>query len=262
MKKAHNLGISPNEETITELNLVELGTKYPNQIKTQNKFSRYQESKTGADWDWELWLGSGNLWLPLSIQAKKLNPKTLKYEELNYQPQKSPMTQMDTLINNSLLSMPPKIPIYVFYNYWDSKKFHSPWLYPLFPRSIHALGCGISPALTIKFSNKRSNKLADISKVMYPWNCLICCQGFSKRPNHSKTTPLPLRALNFIKKASVGKGGKQNFPEKELNFIQEKAPDHIQKIIEGKKLSEEDWNKIKTNRIAVITEEYSTKNFN
>ena len=89
MKKAHSVGIRPSEETITEMNLTELQAKHPQQIKTQT-FSKRKELKTGADWDWELWLGSQNLWLSLSIQAKKLNPQNLRYEDLDYQPKNSP----------------------------------------------------------------------------------------------------------------------------------------------------------------------------
>lgn len=89
MKKAHSVGIRPSEETITEMNLTELQVKHPQQIKTQT-FSKRKELKTGADWDWELWLGSQNLWLSLSIQAKKLNPQNLRYEDLDYQPKNSP----------------------------------------------------------------------------------------------------------------------------------------------------------------------------
>jgi len=258
IKKAHSVKISPSEETITEMNLTELQIKHPIAIKTQT-YSKPKESKTGADWDWDLWLGSANLWIRLGIQAKKLNQQTLRYKSLNYKPKNSPLRQIDLLIQHSINSNPRKIPMYVFYNYWDRKIFNAPWLCGTLPRSIEMLGCAVSEATTIRtILNRKSDKLKDIANVMYPWSCLVCCKGFSKKKNMG----LPLRSFNFITGAFGQYIKETDFPMYERDrFIQEKAPNYVYKIMEGVQLSEEEWIKAEANRITVIYEnEENTEN--
>lgn len=131
IKRASAVNIVPKEETITKMNLTELQTKHPNVIST-TVFNRFQESKIGADWNWDFWFGSTNFWLGLSVQAKKLYQDSLRYKGLSYKPNKSSIRQIDLLIQNAFTSNPPKIPLYVFYNYWDRKKFQAPGYVELF----------------------------------------------------------------------------------------------------------------------------------
>lgn len=248
IKRATSVKIAPKEETITDLNLVELQTKHPNEIKTET-FTKYEESRIGADWDW--WLGSGDLWLRLGVQAKILDPQTLKYEHLDYSPKNSPKRQIDLLIYHSLNDKPPKIPVYVFYNYWDINKFDPPWLCPIYSKSIETLGCAVSEAISIKsILDQGSKTLQDIADVMYPWSCLVCCKGFSKQNER-----LPSIAFNFLLGA-FGRYIKESaFPLYERSrFVLEKAPSYVYQILEGKRLSEEEWSKINVNRISVIYE--------
>lgn len=263
IKKAHSVKISPTEETITEMNLTELQIKHPLEITTC-EYNKYEESKTGADWDWDFWLGSRNFWLRLGIQAKKLHQQTLRYKSLNYKPKNSPQRQIDLLIQHSINSNPPKIPIYVFYNYWEKKKFNSPWLCGTFPKSIEMLGCAVSEATTIRtILNRKSDKLKDIANVMYPWSCLVCCRGFSKKKKASQNIGLPSRAFNFILGAFGDYIKETDFPVYERDrFIQEEAPEYVYKIMEGRQLSDEEWIKTEANRITVIYEnEENTENY-
>lgn len=70
------------EETITEVNLIELATKHKDYIFTK-KFTRREEgARSGADWLWLI--GEPGSWLPLLIQAKIVNPKTGTCHYLNY----------------------------------------------------------------------------------------------------------------------------------------------------------------------------------
>src|SRR4051812_22530357 len=68
----------PGEETLTDLNLIEVKRAVSALIYTE-KFTRYREGReTAADWEW--WIADTQGWLGLRIQAKKLDPGTLRYE--------------------------------------------------------------------------------------------------------------------------------------------------------------------------------------
>ena len=198
IKRASAANITPKEETITEINLTELKTKHPLVIST-DEYNRKEESRIGADWAWDFWFGSGKFWLGLSIQAKKLYQGTLRYEGLNYKPNKSSIRQIDQLIQNALNGNPPKIPLYVFYNYWNRKKFQTPWLCGSFPKLIEMLGCSVCEARTVRaVLDTKGDKLKEIAKYIYPWSCLVCCRGFARRRTGKQDVGLPIRTLEFI----------------------------------------------------------------
>ncbi|BAZ47571.1 hypothetical protein NIES4103_01720 [Nostoc sp. NIES-4103] len=70
------------EETITDVNLINIGRRHSNFILTK-KFSRREEgSKSGADWLW--CIGEPGAWISLLVQAKVVNPVTSTCKYLNY----------------------------------------------------------------------------------------------------------------------------------------------------------------------------------
>ena len=113
------------------------------------------------------------------------------------------------------------------------------------------LGCAASEAIAVRsILNQGSDKLKDIANVMYPWSCLVCCMGFSKTERR-----LPFRVYDFFLGAFRRFIKDAEFPRyKRNNFVTEKAPSYVYKILEGEKLSEEDWYEIEVNRITVIHE--------
>lgn len=240
-------GLGILEESITDFNLLDLQIRHPQEIVTQ-KFPKPREAKEGADWEW--WLGSEVFWLGLRVQAKILSPQKLRYLHLGYKNIYG--RQIELLINHSFKNQYPKIPVYVFYNYWDVNRFDPPWLCPTYSKSVEMLGCGVSEAISVKsILDQGSDNLQDIADVMYPWSCLVCCKGFSKRNER-----LPFRAFDFVLGA-FGRYIKKEaeFPLYERNrFVLKKAPSYVYKILEGQRLSEEEWSKIEVNRITVIYE--------
>jgi len=236
------------EESITDFNLLDLQIRHPQEIVTQ-KFSKRREAKEGADWEW--WLGSEGFWLALRVQAKIVDAKTLRYSHLAYKSPRNPQRQIDLLISYSVNGNPPKIPIYVFYNYWNVNAFDPPWLCPTYSKVVEMLGCGVSEAITVRsILNQGSDALQDIARVMYPWSCLVCCRGFSREDER-----LPFRAFNFFLGAYGRYIKEAELPLFERNrFVLEKAPSYVYKILEGQRLSEEEWSKIEVNRITVIYE--------
>lgn len=237
-----------HEESITDYNLLTLQMKHPHQISTQ-KFTKRMESIQGADWEW--WLGSNAGWLGLRVQAKKLNSRTLRYTGLDHTTSKG--RQIDLLINHSMSRYPPKIPIYTFYNYWDVRKYVPPWLCCSYPRSYDMLGCGLSDAHPVRAMLNRGTKdLRRIAGIMYPWSCLICCHQNSPR---RRDRLLPSRSFDFL--ASMSQKLPQEpdrKPYDKQRFIVEEAPYYVYRIMEGSRLSIEEWKEIGTKRVAVIYE--------
>lgn len=107
LKKAQSIGYQPKEETITDLNIIELRKRCSRQVIT-HEFTRHQEAKTGSDWEW--WFtDSGKQWIGFRVQAKILHLKTSQFRQLHYH------KQLETLIKRAEHNTPPLIPIYCLY---------------------------------------------------------------------------------------------------------------------------------------------------
>lgn len=242
----NDMGLS--EDSITDFNLLELQFLHPLEIRTQ-KHSNVKEGKTGADWEW--WLGSDDNWLGFRIQAKKLDIEKMEYAELD-RSNKIRGRQVDLLIKDAFDNDPPLIPLYVFYNNWDTFKFTPTWNCKIDHNCIDILGseslfgCGLSYAGNVREAlDNRGKKLHDLIEIIYPWSCLICCPDYQN--NHRN---LPYNAFNFVKKVFKDEFVYDNISDK--RFIRKGAPDHVNKIIKGSTLSEEEWDVLKVNRITVI----------
>jgi len=243
LRLSSQVNIRLSEETITDTLLLYLASRHPNKIKTQ-KYTKFQESKTGADWEW--WITSSssiqNQWLGLRIQAKIIDVETLEYPHLDYRTSQGQL-QVDVLISSAINSSPSRVPLYVFYNYWDIRQFRPPWLCGSYPFTISMLGCGVSTAWYVRSCLRNGNKsVQTIASQMYPWSCLVCCRGFANGP-------LPLRVLGFIQNAFKREG--IDFPLTE-KFLKIEPPAYVYKVIKGIDLSEKEWEQAGVKWITVI----------
>lgn len=247
IKKSESIHLNFSEESITDLNLLELQHKHPLDIITV-KFDKPQESIEGADWEWGLI--SSSRYMGLRIQAKKIRSRTLCYPKLDYvTPGGS--RQIDELINRAKKDSPPKVPFYVLYNYWDRNNYRARWLCPLRRRDIRMLGCGIVEARALRtVVNQGKKRLFDIDGMMYPWSCLMCCRVYS-----SGYKALPDRAFDFLSNVF---GNQADFAYERDEYVVEKAPWYIHEILEGRELSEEAGEKIGVNMITIIKEQFRT----
>jgi len=89
----------PGEETITDVNLLGLKEAKPSLVYT-DKYTRYREGKVTGDWEW--WIADSRGWLGLRIQAKKLDPQTGRYLDLEGDVQKA-TAQADRLVHDALV---------------------------------------------------------------------------------------------------------------------------------------------------------------
>src|SRR5262249_25606022 len=62
-------GIRLSEDTITERNLLQLDIHHP--WLSVHRFNQAEERTVGADWEW--FIGYGNSWFCLRIQAKRMD---------------------------------------------------------------------------------------------------------------------------------------------------------------------------------------------
>ena len=173
LNAAASLGVSFNEETVTESLLLKLAQSQNSQKFKIRSWSKFDEGvgtaatgglPTGADWDFFFadWTGVG---ITVRIQAKRLYPNG-RYESLDGGGQ-----QIRDLRNNCGYALP----IYVFYNdpqsHWPTGSWScQPNCTPRF-WGLSAWGCSFAPVSGIPPMKKP--RPSDIQS-MEPWHCLVC----------------------------------------------------------------------------------------
>lgn len=143
-------GIKIQEETITEILLLDLAEKFGDQMKI-TLFNKNQEGKNGSDWEW--YIKKKGVWLGFSVQAKILNYENDMYDSLFYQNQKTKEYQIDKLIIHSFKKN--LIPIYSFYNYTEIFRDPIRWRYFYFPIDSELIGWSYATATDVYKFKKR-----------------------------------------------------------------------------------------------------------
>jgi hypothetical protein len=168
-------GLIPGEETLTDLNLLTLKAVHPVYVEIR-LFSRHQETALGADW--EIWFNAGARYLGLRVQAKKLDPRTGRYETLRGMEAAS---QADNLITRAAAERPPRWPMYVLYNGWHPTDAVVPaWNCPTYARDESMFGCAIASAESVRGCIVAGTvDLVSVLQAALPWSCLVCCRGWS-----------------------------------------------------------------------------------
>ncbi len=223
---AKTVDMQLGEETITDINLLELKLKHGNEIITKT-FTKPKESNTGADWEW--WLtGKSKKWLGIRIQAKILNHKTNKYEHLHYyknNKQKTKKYQSDRLVKSSMSDSIKRIPLYCLYSYWDNLNYNVKWKCGSYPEVIDSYGCSfISAYDVVKLRQGNKCNLSDVLDYMIPWHCIICCKGFGG-------DDLPSRALNTIMELTKISSIVENPKNKPKFKLYDEPPEYVKLLL-------------------------------
>lgn len=164
--RAGALGLFLNEETITESTLLNLATGFQGNGLFVRPFTKAQETRNGADW--EFWFVQGGRAAGLRVQAKRLFP-TGAYKSL--QPSGP---QITTLINNAGNCCP----VYVFYNDAAAYPSASPKCSCGEYRARSYLGCTLAPAAAV--ARAANNSATALQAAAIPWHCLLCESGATK----------------------------------------------------------------------------------
>lgn len=216
------------EETITDLNILEFKKQLAKQIITV-PFTKPEEGKNGADWEWWFRDKSG-FWIGVRVQAKIINIGTNKFEHLHsYKGKKKKKFQSEKIIREALRSKPPKIPIYTLYSQWDNSVVSAKWTCGSFPQYVDLYGCSTMSAIDVyKRRNKNERDLKSLLVDMKPWHCLICCKGHS--PTGQLTDRIEGYARNnfFQNKDDILKELRIKLPK---TFKSQDPPDYVQSIM-------------------------------
>jgi hypothetical protein len=221
---AESVSHQPLEETLTDINILQLKLRHPNEVYSQ-LFNKRRESTTGADWEWWLTNASRSAWLGLRVQAKILHLASNTYRHLHYASGKPPASQVSRLISDAaVLGLTP---IYCFYLRLSSGDSISP---AERCRSLayapEHFGCSVAPAAHV-MSLQVSGNHCDLSSVLsgsLPWHCLVCCSGYGG-------SDLPSRAEAFLNRRTPD-GESPSIADRRATR-RDRPPPHVSAAMDG-----------------------------
>lgn len=217
-------GINRSEETITEDFLLDVCRAHPREVTTF-QFNKREESFTGADWEW--WLTDGRQWLGLLIQAKRLGPKSGKYEAIRHWVKSAEMWQMDLLLWQA--SRKGIDPLYCFYNYspaWPALT----WKCCAAPSKLELFGCTVAHATAVQGRLAQGGAgLPKMSEVSYPLACLVCCPGAT-----DPAPTLPVRARDVTARLRMMADMDAGAPSKgaETGALRDRPPSYVERLLD------------------------------
>jgi hypothetical protein len=235
------------EETLTEDLLLDIAIASPGLLVRH--FTRWQESRNGADWEWEWWFGAER-WFGVRVQAKKLRQKaasTAASYHLDYPVGGDPNNelQVDRLRRQAREDGIPAA--YVFYNgpalvdlplWWDCERVSE---------SREAFGVSyLSAEVVQQLVHEGSHDARTVASASRPWPCLVNCSpgGFChRRRDPFGPTPSPLdeavaRNLFTTVTQSPSPNSAQRDPDVYLRdrlrrYRRDAAPEYVQVLING-----------------------------
>jgi len=116
LEQFRQYGVTVYEESVTDFFVLNYRRWAPAGFEVKT-FTRREEKKSGADWEW--WFGStGGLWLGMRVQAKIINPRTHAFDYLHHNHGIQTTTLIDAAAEKAL------IPLYCLYTYWARDYHH------------------------------------------------------------------------------------------------------------------------------------------
>ena len=177
---AKRTGLHFNEETVTELLLLDLECSFPGDV-TIVPFHKNLEAVVGADWAWAFVDSDGVSCQAMLVQAKRLDDGDKRYRELRHKQGRpkhgSAASQMDKLIDTGKrLNLPP---VYAFYNHLDD---HSRLVNKcgsiLSSAPAHAGSWGVTLASAFAVRDAMPDNTFDCHRHhSRPLHCLLCTRG-------------------------------------------------------------------------------------
>jgi hypothetical protein len=177
--------ISQGEETITDLNLLEIAMSQYSGVKVI-KTAKYDEKNQGADWEW--WIGNSSIgYLRYAVQAKKIDKKFIHYKSLGHKVESERQIHiLERYARNN-----GAIPLYCFYNYSKNTDL-SPYWHCNLPPDDKQLGCTVTPLENVKEAlDQRGKRTFDYLHKFdstKPWRCLVQCPSLLHFYKNAKKT--------------------------------------------------------------------------
>jgi hypothetical protein len=200
LEAAHALGISQSEETITDINLLEMARARLPRLRVY-KATKAEESEKGFDWEW--WIGSRlHGWWRYAVQAKRLESKSGRYRSLRHRVG----VRFQIEILEDFARSQGAVPLYCLYNYVDSPVAVAGWQCNLTVDEPQ-LGCTLVPLDAVKAAHRPrgSRRFADLHRHRHslPWRCLLRCPYFAASSLDSGKHPLASAGIEPRKFADV-----------------------------------------------------------
>ncbi|MCY4528820.1 MAG: hypothetical protein OXD46_07335 [Chloroflexi bacterium] len=162
------------EETITNLFMMDLYVQGSTVVLFEQT-SKKKESRSGTDF--ELWVGSQRLgWFRFAVQAKKLNLRTGRYDDLNH---KNSIGRQPKLLEQYAMSN-MACPVYCLYNFTERVDRNDHWhCCDDTKNDLTELGCSMTSLWTIQqaITTPRGKNFRWIHrwKNTLPLRCLVAC---------------------------------------------------------------------------------------
>ena len=168
-------GMRPREEDVTSLVIDTMLAMEPRRVATRT-FSRAEEAKSGADWEW--WIkGVHGLWLGLSIQAKISDKPKHPVVKIHHRAKTRVADQVTSLIDWARTHH--SNPVYFIYGYFDPIKFAGVdtncGSKIKMPNRAEAAILAVHALHVQRHYNKRKIPLRYNLAHMLPVRCLFCC---------------------------------------------------------------------------------------
>lgn len=162
----------PAEEALTDRVMDRLFDIPNDKLKTVI-FSKPEEGKNGADWEW-VFLGKDGSNFTVRVQAKVINPFVMQYDELHYKQSKSLRYQSDLLIERAKAFN--ALPIYCLYTHADELETNKMWRCAC-TKSIKVYGCSLITAQTVQALrvSQKQKSFADLQPYLLPMHCAVSC---------------------------------------------------------------------------------------
>lgn len=166
---ARQVNFQLKEETLTDINLLELKIRHPTEIFTY-EFTKHQEGHNGADWEW--WFTDNLKWIGFRVQAKIINITSDEFEHLHYQ-NSSSSPQSEKLILQAENDSVPRIPLYCFY--LSTEKLDN---IQIETSLLKYFGCSLMSAYQVRTLRKsKVRHISQLQQYILPWHKLVCHTG-------------------------------------------------------------------------------------
>lgn len=225
LQVARLVGSAGNEEGITNRNLRELKFQRIDGLVVR-EFSRQEEFKEGADWEW--WFrGVKGKWVGMRLQAKVIDFTTNEFKHLHYKAKNSASHQSDVLISSCAAHSHEPTPVYVLYCEWpvpsgmrlpDRCDLHPP---------LPNFGCSIVKAEVVsrlRSSRNRSKALDSLVPYMRPWHVLGCECGVTSRDIAEEAQQALMQMPRFSPEA---------LPPNHVPRLHDSAPIYVEALMKG-----------------------------
>ena len=167
------------EETITNIFMMDLYVQ-GSTVTLFEQTSKKKESRSGTDF--ELWVGSERLgWFRFAVQAKKLNLRTGRYDDLNH---KNSIGRQPKLLERYAMSN-RACPVYCLYNFTEEVDQDELWhCCDDAKDDMTELGCSMTPLSNIQRAitthGGKNFRWIHRWKNALPLRCLVACPKVQK----------------------------------------------------------------------------------